>query len=151
MNTVVLAAEDEESDALILRMAFQRARLPSRLVVVPDGEDVIEYLAGTGRYADRSANPAPGLLLLDLKMPRMNGIDVLQWMASRNEFQALPTVVLSSSPDETDIRRAREAGARDYFIKPHSLTEFVALLQALTTRWLRPDGPDGSPTANDSS
>lgn len=132
----VLAAEDEESDALILRMAFERAGLTNPLIVVQDGQEAVDYLAGAGRYSDRQRYPLPGLLLLDLKMPRMNGFDVLGWLAGRPEFKSLPTIVLSSSPDQSDIRRAKEAGALEYFIKPHSLRELVAILNVLHSRWL---------------
>jgi CheY-like chemotaxis protein len=71
-----------------------------------------------------------------LKMPRMSGFDVLVWLATRPEFKNLPAIVLSSSPDQSDIRRAKESGALEYFVKPHSLRELVAILQTLHARWL---------------
>ena len=134
--TPVLAAEDEESDAMILRMAFERAGMTNPLVVVRDGQEAVDYLSGAGDYSDRQRFPLPGLILLDLKMPRMSGLDVLVWLAGRPEFKRLPAIVLSSSPDQSDIRRAKEAGALEYFVKPHSMRELVALLQTLHSRWL---------------
>lgn len=134
---LVLAAEDEETDAFILRQAFQRAKLPNRLVVVSDGEGVINYLAGRPPFDDRDNHPLPLLLLLDIKMPRMSGFDVLAWLGTRPEFRELPAVVLSSSSDETDIRKARDLGARDYFVKPLSLPELVEIVQTLSSRWMR--------------
>ena len=92
----VLVAEDEQSDAHILRLAFQRAGIPRSLVVVTDGQEAIDYLCGNPPYTDRSAHPLPGLLLVDLKMPRMTGFDVLAWLASRPDFQHLPAIVFSS-------------------------------------------------------
>jgi CheY-like chemotaxis protein len=92
----ILAAEDEESDRLILELVFEKAQLPHPLVIVGDGQEAVDYLSGRGRFADRLAHPLPGLLILDLKMPRMNGFDVLDWLATQPKFKELPTVVLSA-------------------------------------------------------
>jgi len=127
----VLVAEDEESDAIILARAFRRAGLPNPLVVVRDGQGAIEYLTG-----DRATHPLPALLLLDLKMPRVNGFEVLSWLKTRPELAGLPAVVLSSSSHRMDIDRALELGARDYLIKPQDLGRFLTLIQGLGSRWL---------------
>jgi CheY-like chemotaxis protein len=132
----VLVAEDEETDGFILRLGFERAGLPNPLLVVRDGQEALDYLIGNAPYADRSIHPLPALLLLDLKMPRMNGFEVLAWLATRPDFKDLPAVVLSSSSDDSDIQKARQMGARDYFVKPHSLSDLVKILQRLHTRWL---------------
>jgi len=128
----VLAAEDEESDAMILRLAFKKARLLNPLVVVRDGQDAVDYLNGAGP----STHPLPGLLILDLKMPRMSGFDVLSWLSTQPTLKALPAVVLSSSSDDSDIQKARKMGARDYFVKPHTLPQFIEIIQTLGARWL---------------
>src|SRR5687767_1760389 len=104
----ILAAEDEESDRMILDLAFQRAKLQHPLVIVRDGQEAVDYLSGKGRYAGQSAHPMPALLVLDLKMPRMNGFDVLAWLAEQPEFKQMPAVVLSSSGDELDMTKARQ-------------------------------------------
>jgi CheY-like chemotaxis protein len=132
----VLAAEDDEGDAMLLRLAFQRAEIPQRLIVVHDGQDAIDYLSGNPPYSDRSVYPQPALLLLDLKMPRLNGFDVLGWWAARPELRDLPVVVLSSSSHETDIDRARKMGAREYIVKPHGFSQLTQLMQELCGRWL---------------
>ena len=134
----ILAAEDEETDRFILNLAFERATLASPLVMVNDGGECVDYLSRVGRFAGSAPHPLPGLLLLDLKMPRMHGFEVLEWLATRPEFKDLPAVVLSSSPDESDIRKARQLGARDYFVKPQSLDELVRILQQVHERWLSP-------------
>lgn len=132
----VLVAEDEDSDAMILHLAFERAGLTNPLVRVRDGQEAVDYLAGKGIYADRLAYPLPVLLLLDLKMPRMTGVEVLTWLGGREEFKYLPAVVLSSSPDHSDIQRAKTAGAQEYLVKPHNIRELVGLVRALRDRWL---------------
>jgi CheY-like chemotaxis protein len=129
---LVLAAEDEESDAVLLQLAFSRAGLSNLLVIVRDGQEVIEYLSRYLPSARSDSDPLPSLLLLDLKMPRMTGFDVLTWLRDKPQFKDLPVVVLSSSSHESDIQRARELGAWDYHIKPHGLHQFVQLIKQLT-------------------
>lgn len=134
--TSILLAEDEESDAMIFRMALERAGITNPLIILSDGQEAVDYLSGLGAYADRIKHPLPGLLVLDLKMPRMSGFDVLTWLAQRPEFASLPAVVLSSSPAEMDIMKAKSAGAREYFVKPHNLKDLIGILQTLQARWL---------------
>jgi CheY-like chemotaxis protein len=132
----ILAAEDEESDRIIMRLAFQRANLRFPLVIVGDGAEAVDYLSGKGRYAERIAHPFPVLVILDLKMPRMSGFDVLGWMALQPELKEIPAMVLSSSADESDIAKARQLGARDYFVKPHSLDMLIKIAHEIQARWL---------------
>jgi CheY-like chemotaxis protein len=133
---VVLAAEDEETDRFILNLAFQKAGISGQLIVVSDGQQAVDYLSGNAPYADRAVYPAPAMLMLDLKMPRMSGFDVLAWLATRPDLKNLPTVILSSTSDESDIRRAREMGAREFFTKPHDLSTLVEIIHDLHSRWL---------------
>jgi CheY-like chemotaxis protein len=133
---MVLAAEDEETDALILRLAFEKAGVTNPLIIVRDGQEVINYLTGNSPRQEPTAHPMPALLTLDLKMPRMNGFDVLAWLRTRSEFKYLPAVVISSSSDEADIEKARSLGARDYFVKPHYIGDFIAIMHTLQRRWL---------------
>lgn len=102
----VLAAEDEESDVFILRLAFERVGVPDPLLVVRDGQKAVDYLQGHQPYTGRLIHPLP-LLLLDLKMPRLNRFDVLAWLATRPELSYLPVVVLSSSTLDFDMLKAR--------------------------------------------
>src|SRR5687768_609686 len=132
----VLVAEDEESDATILRLAFKKAQVLHPLVVVRDGQEAVDYLSGHGRYTDRSAHPLPALIVLDLKMPRMNGFDVLAWLALRPEFKDIPVLVLSSSSAEADIQKAKQIGAQEYFVKPHSFADLVNIIAGIQANWL---------------
>ena len=141
MHAPILAAEDEETDALLLKIAFKEAGLPNALVLARDGQEAVDYLSGRPPYADRSLHPLPGLLLLDLKMPRMTGFEVLEWLATRPDLKDLPVVVLSSSADQLDIARALRTGARDCREKPHDYRQLTHLLQEVCARWL--PGGDG--------
>jgi CheY-like chemotaxis protein len=136
-SPLVLAAEDDEFDAFILKRVFERIATPSRLVIVSDGQEAVDYLHGEGSYADRLTYPLPALLLLDLKMPRMNGFDVLAWLSERSQFKNLPVIVLSASCHETDIQKARQMGAWQFCTKPMAFEQSVELIENLLNRWLR--------------
>ena len=101
-----------------MRLALQKAAFSNPLFVARDGQQLVEYLAGEGPYADRTCYPFPSLLLLDIKMPRLSGFDVLSWLQDRPEFDYLPIVVISGSVLEEDMRKAKELGADDYRVKP---------------------------------
>src|SRR5262249_7704465 len=100
---VILLAEDREDDILLITEAFSRAWIDNPIQVVRDGEEAINYLDGKGKYAVRSEYPLPTLLLLDLKMPRADGFDVLQWIRSQPSLSNLVVVVLTSSEDIRDV------------------------------------------------
>src|SRR4051794_4173211 len=100
-----------------MKRAFRNAGLKNRLQVVNDGEAAIQYLSGIEDYADREKYPLPDFIFLDLKMPIMNGFDVLNWIREQPSFE-IPVAVLSSSPEERDRRRSRELGASCYLVKP---------------------------------
>lgn len=134
MNTaapLILAAEDEEADRLILNLAFEGAKLANPVVIVRNGKEVVDYLTGQPPYTDRAAYPLPSLLLSDLKMPYMDGFDVLAWLAARPEFKGLPVVIITSSANAGDKEKARQLGARDFFVKPNSLSEYVNIIRNL--------------------
>ena len=132
----ILLAEDDENDIFLMGRAFDRAGLPNPLFVVRNGQQAIDYLGGTGDYAHRDKHPLPGLVLLDLKMPWMDGFDVLSWLRRQREYRALPVVVLTSSKLQSDIERSRLMGVYDYRLKPQDLPELVSLLMDIRKRWL---------------
>src|SRR6266446_6942565 len=102
----VLVADDDPDEIFLLRWAFKQAQLTHQITDLPDGEETVEYLKGTPPFDDRIRFPLPKLLVLDLKMPRMNGFDVLQWLRSQPHLKAVPAVVLSSSSFEADTQIA---------------------------------------------
>jgi CheY-like chemotaxis protein len=136
-NATILVAEDEETDAMILQRAFHDAHLPYPLTIVPDGSHVLNYLEGAAPYANRMQCPLPSLMLLDLKMPRMNGFDVLAWLAEKPQYKEIPVIVFSSSGHASDIEKALSLGARDYQIKPLHFETLVTMVKTITDRWLK--------------
>jgi CheY-like chemotaxis protein len=133
----ILVADDDVQDAMLVKMAVERASLGLHLASVKDGEEAIDYLMGRARYSDRQVYPFPKLLLLDLKMPRLSGFDVLDFVRSQPGLRQLPIVIFSSSDDPKDIQRAYEGGANSYLCKPHSNDDLSALLKALEDYWCK--------------
>jgi CheY-like chemotaxis protein len=134
---VILVAEDNDDDFVLLRCAFESAGLPHRLIGIPNGVDAVDYLYAEVPYTNRSAYPFPDLLLLDLHMPVMDGFEVLAALKGRAQFRCLPIVVLSSVDDPLIIQEALKLGATDFLIKPVSMAERVEMAQGLHSCWLK--------------
>jgi CheY-like chemotaxis protein len=132
----ILVAEDDPTDAYFFERAFRRAGIPVALHFVGDGQQVLDYLKGIGRFADRAGYPLPQLLLLDLKMPRLDGFDVLAWVRKQSSLDGMLVVIFSSSDEPRDINRAYELGANSYLVKPHSMEELTALVGRFKKYWL---------------
>jgi len=132
----ILLAEDNQDDVFLMRRAFAEAAIPNPLIVVRNGREAVDYLAGKGAYSQRDQYPLPGLILLDLKMPWMDGFDVLSWLRRQPQFQTLPVVVLTSSRLQSDIDQTRLLGVYDYRVKPSDLAELVELLGDIRKCWL---------------
>ena len=131
----ILLAEDEQNDVFLIKRAFQKAQLLNPVRVVSDGQEAISYLRGDGQYADRERFPLPTLVLLDLKMPRMGGFDVIAWVRQQPGLKRLPLVVLTSSKDRPDINRAYELGANTYLVKPVEFDGLVEMMKNLSLYW----------------
>lgn len=118
MNTqsVFLLVEDNEDDVFFMQRAFRQAGVHNPLHVVRNGEEAIEYLSGKNDFSDRQQHPLPDIVFLDLKMPGLNGFEVLKWM--REQLLNTPVAVLTSSPEDVDRKRAQELGAACYLLKP---------------------------------
>src|SRR5687767_735498 len=137
----------------MLRRAFEQLGLHTPVHFVKDGEQAIAYLAGEGAFANRDEYPLPDLLLLDLKMPRKSGFDVLEWLHSQPSLAALRTVVLTTSEDIYEINRAYRSGASSFLTKPINFSEFRDTIHAVYKYWIdmnrtpevsRPDAVRGS-------
>jgi CheY-like chemotaxis protein len=132
----ILIAEDIENDVELLRRSFKQAGLSVPMHVVEDGEECIAYLEGTGKYTNRDEYPLPDLLLLDLKMPKVNGFDVLKWIRSQPSLSSLRVVILTSSERIRDINLAYGLGANSFLTKPLNFTEFSNTIQAMYKFWM---------------
>jgi len=133
----ILLAEDDPNDVILFQRAMERASLSAdSLTVVRDGEKAISYLSGQGVYADRDLYPLPALLLLDLKMPRKSGLEVLSWLRKQPQLRYLIVVFFTSSNSSEDVRLAYDAGANSYLVKPVDFTEMVEMIRKVTFYWL---------------
>jgi CheY-like chemotaxis protein len=130
-TSVILVAEDDENDVFLIRRAFHQAQFENPLEVVRTGEDAINYLQGAHPFEDRDRYPTPALVLLDLKMPRKNGFEVLAWIRQHSEFNSLAVVVLTSSQESADINRAYALGANSYLVKPANFLSLVDMINRL--------------------
>src|ERR1019366_5338690 len=132
----VLYVEDDAEDFALLKLASQKCDTPFNLQHAGDGEEAIAYLEGAGAFADREEHPFPDLVLLDLKMPKLDGFEVLQWIRSNPLTVSVPVVVLAGSFFRADIRRALELGANSYAAKPGKLEELEVLIDQIADVWL---------------
>jgi len=133
----VLVAEDSDDDYFLLTRAFQKANFINPVFRVENGQEVIRYLSGEGRYADRMLYPFPYVLLLDLKMPVMHGLDVLAWTRQQDATRRLPVVVVSSSLQPTDIRESYDKGANGFVTKSTTIAGLVDVVEAIHAFWLK--------------
>lgn len=133
----ILLAEDDPNDVFLMQRAFKKAQLSHSIQVARDGDLAIAYLAGEGQFSDRDQFPFPKLLVLDWKLPRRNGLDVLMWVrAQTNAIRRMPVVVLTSSTQPVDINNAYDAGANSYLVKPETFEELVVRAQMFDKYWL---------------
>jgi CheY-like chemotaxis protein len=134
-NYTILVVEDEENDVMLLQMAFKKNHILNPIQWVKDGLEGIAYLNGEGPYADRARYPFPEVLILDLKMPRMGGLELLEWIRDHPDFRVIPTIIMSSSRLELDIKRAYELGANTYIVKPSSFDELTRFARSVHEYW----------------
>jgi CheY-like chemotaxis protein len=131
----VLLVEDDLNDIFLVKRAFKLANLANPLQVVTDGVEAVQYLIGEGRYTDRQAHPMPDLIIMDMKMPRKTGLEVLEWIKKDNHLRRIPVVIVSSSELASDINRAYELGANAYMVKPVDFQSVEHLFQSIIHYW----------------
>ena len=133
---VLLLVEDDPADARLLQRALGKIEMGARVVHLPDGDAAVDYLAGTGKYADRNEYPLPWLILLDIKMPRRSGLEVLKWIRHQNgDVSATPVVMFSSSSHGVDINTAYHYGANSYLVKPETTFQLESMLNLVKSYW----------------
>lgn len=137
MNRTILLVEDSPDDVFFLQRAFKRAEIKNPLQVVKDGQQALGYLGGFAEYADREKHPLPCLVLLDLKLPYVPGLDVLKWIRSRTDLQTLPVIIFTSSSERSDVDRAYRLGANSFLVKPSDAEQLVGLAKSFAEYWLK--------------
>ena len=134
---VILMADDDADDRLLAQDAFERSRVANELRCVEDGEELLDYLRHRGRFAAPGSAPRPGLILLDLNMPRKDGREALREIKADPELRAIPVVVLTTSKSEEDILRTYDLGANSFITKPVTFQGLVDVMQVLGRYWFQ--------------
>ena len=135
-NKQILLVEDNPDDVKLTLRALERSRIANEVVVVQDGVEAIEYLSGTGKFSGRNSDVLPQVVLLDLKMPRMDGLEFLQRIRAEEKTRLLPVVVLTTSSEDRDRVESYKLGANSYVRKPVDFNQFADAVQNLGLYWL---------------
>jgi len=135
-SCTILIVDDDENDIFFVKRAFTEINVHCKFQVMKNGQDAIDYLGGVGEYANRHKYPLPMMILMDLKMPIMDGFQVLIWLRARDGIKVIPTVVFSSSDMPQDITRAYELGANSFMTKSVTYDGLLIKLQTLSQYWL---------------
>jgi CheY-like chemotaxis protein len=138
----VLVVEDDSNDVLLLQHSMRKAQWVNPIQVVKHGDAAVAYLAGDPPYNDRERYPLPGLILLDLKLPRRNGLEVLAWLRAQPGLRGLPVVVLTSSQEHGDVNQAYQLGVNSYLVKPGSLHGWHELIALIRSYWTANEVPN---------
>lgn len=154
-NPTILVVDDDPNDLLLIQAAFKAAGVSSKIQTVEGGHEAIAYLKGEGRYADRAVYRYPDFVLSDLKMPGIDGFAVLDYLKKNPESAIVPTVILSGSQDNDDIKKAYFLGASSYHVKPSAPGELRTLVKVLHDYWMLCEAPevdvDGKQLTTDST
>jgi CheY-like chemotaxis protein len=131
----ILIVEDEPHDVEFLERAFKHAGIVNPLQFVTNGEQAVAYLTGAGEYADRARFPYPRVIITDLKMPQMGGLELLRWLQANPKYRVMPIIVLTSSTSQADVDTAFAHGAAAYFVKPVGVKELDQIAKAIWDYW----------------
>ena len=132
----ILLVEDNRDDELLTLRAFQKNRIANPITVVRDGQEALDYLFATGSYAERDQDDLPVIILLDLKLPKVNGLEVLREIRSNERTRVIPVIILTTSVEDEDVIESYARGANSYIRKPVDFTEFVEAVRTLGNYWL---------------
>jgi CheY-like chemotaxis protein len=147
----ILYVEDDPNDAVVMERALKKSGLPFDLQIAPDGQFAVDYLRGEDQYADRATYPLPQLIITDMKMYRMGGIELLEWIRSKPKFRDLPVVLYSTSNEDIDVSHAANAGATAYFRKTYQCLEVIEFLRTWLAQKGRPQKVVSRPAAKQRS
>jgi len=136
VNRTILLVEDDANDIYFMKRAAREAGIPDSLKVAQDGQEAVDYLGGLGEYADRQRFPLPCLVLLDLKLPRVMGFEVLKWIRQQPALKSIIVVVLTSSDLGPDVDQAYQLGANSYLVKPPTPDKLTEMITRIKQYWL---------------
>ncbi len=136
MPKVILLVEDNRDDEELTLIAFKESRIANEVVVARDGEEALDFLFGTGKHAGRDMRISPAVVLLDLKLPKVDGLEVLSRLRGNEATRRIPVVVLTSSKEQEDVLRSYDRGANSYVRKPVDFSQFLDAAQQLGLYWL---------------
>lgn len=135
-SKTILLADDDPDDVLLTKLACERSGIAHSMAVVGDGAKAIDYLAGNGEYSDRQTYPLPGLILLDVKMPKLDGLDVLAWIRTQPQFANIPIIMLTNSNEPKDVDRAYRLKVTSYLLKGAKMADFEQAMRVVLKYWL---------------
>lgn len=131
----ILLVEDDETDIKITLRAFEKAKLENNISVVRDGQEALDYVRHEGQYQDKNKYPRPDLILLDIKMPKVDGFQVLDTLKSDDKYKFIPIIMLTSSKGEGDVAKSYKNGAASYIQKPVGYEDFVEVVDGFNFYW----------------
>lgn len=134
-DKIILLVEDAEDDIFIFRRALEQANVAYRLMVVRNGQEAMDYLSHAGKFSDQEKYPLPALIFLDLKLPYVDGFDVLAWIRQQRELKSTVVVVLSGSDEVKDHQKAYTLGARSYLVKPPEASDIRRFMDSMASHW----------------
>jgi len=132
----ILLVEDNPKDVFLIQRAFRKAEIEAQLQVVTDGDAAVQYLSGETPYHDRLIYPLPAFVLLDLKLPRRSGAEVLSWLRQEPMLRRLPVVILTSSKEYRDVNQVYDLGANAYIVKPIDFDSLVDIIKTINLHWI---------------
>jgi CheY-like chemotaxis protein len=133
---VVLLVEDNPSDIGLTKRAFEKNRIQNKLVVAEDGQEALDYLFGAGAYAGRDTSEMPAVILMDLKLPKVDGLEALRRIRAHDLTKRLPVVILTSSREDQDVAMSYDLGANSYIRKPVDFQQFAEAVRTLDLYWV---------------
>lgn len=140
VSRTILLVEDNSDDVFMIKRSFKKAGIVNPLHVASDGKQAVDYLAGAGPFADRAVYPLPFMAFIDLKLPYLDGFEVLKWIRDQKSLDFLVSIILTSSNQDRDYQQAYALGARSYVVKPPAPEHLLQLMNSLSSFWNRTSG-----------
>lgn len=135
-EAMILMVEDSENDAELIMLALKTNKIANEIFWVKDGEEALEFMGGSGKYANRDVNKLPIVILLDLKLPKVDGLTVLKQLKTDERTMKIPVVIVTASQEKKDMEEAYRLGANSFIIKPIEINQFIAAISEIGLYWM---------------